>query len=166
MTDVDVEDFLAEPHIGVIATLRRDGRPYTVPVWHHWDGEHIWITGTTNRVWCRQLMADGRASLCVEALRPVPGHVGIDGHAEVLLADDHDIWPVNRAIVEKYVGRGDPANDGAVEAFLANMATEPRLLIRLTPESRRAIDMRVYEGKRADREHQATQGEVGGETSQ
>lgn len=67
-------------------------------------------------------MADGRTSLCVEALQPVPGHVGIDGRAEVLLADHVDIWPVNRTIVEKYVGRGDPANDAAVEAFLANMA--------------------------------------------
>ena len=27
----DVAEFLAQPHIGVLATLRRDGRPYTVP---------------------------------------------------------------------------------------------------------------------------------------
>ena len=41
------------------------------------------------------------------------------------------------------------------------MRTEPRMLFRLEPEDRRnavrAIDMRVYEGKRADREHQARQ---------
>ena len=63
---------------------------------------------------------------------------------------------------EKYVGRGDPANEAAVEAFLVNMKTEPRLLFRLAPEDRpnaiRAIDLRVYRGKRADREHQAAQG--------
>ena len=154
MSEADREAFLAEPHNGVVASLRRDGRPYTVPVWHHWDGSHVWLTGTESRVWCRQLRHDPRISLCVEASAPLPGHVGIDGTAEVLTADHFDIWPVTRVMVEKYLGRGDRGNDRAVEAFLANMATEPRLLIRITPEVWRAIDMRVYEGKRADREHE------------
>jgi hypothetical protein len=35
------------------------------------------------------------------------------------------------------------------------MQTEHRLLLELVPEVRRAIDMRVYRGKRADREYQA-----------
>jgi PPOX class probable F420-dependent enzyme len=155
MSPEDTEAFLAEPHVGVVASLRRDGRPYTVPVWHLWDGTQVWISGTESRVWCRQLMHDHRISLCVEALAPVPGHVGVDGTAEILRPPEFDIWPVSRRLVEKYVGRNDPANADAVEAFFANMQTEPRLLIRITPESWRAIDMRVYEGKRADREHQA-----------
>jgi hypothetical protein len=57
-------------------------------------------------------------------------------------------------LAEKYVGRRDPANAQAVDAFFANMQTEPRLLFRLRPKVLRAIDMRVYRGKRADREHQ------------
>jgi len=157
----DTDAFLAEPHVGVVASLRRDGRPYTVPVWHMWDGTNIWITGTESRVWCRQLMADPRISLCVEALTPVPGHVGIDGTAEILRQPEFDIWPMSRQLVEKYVGAApgpgqpiDPTKAEAVEAFFANMETEPRLLIRVTPEVWRAIDMRVYQGKRADREHQ------------
>ncbi len=154
MTERDQEDFLAEPHVGVVATLRADGRPYTVPVWHLWDGEHLWLTGTESRVWCRQLMHDGRLSLCIEALQPVPGHIDIDGTGEVLRLPDYDIWPISRRLVEKYVGKGDPANDVAAEAFFANMQTEPRLLIRVTPEVWRAIDMRVYQGKRADRNFQ------------
>ncbi len=155
MSQASQDEFLAEPHVGVVATLRRDGRPYTVPVWHLWDGTHVWLTGTESRVWCRQLMADPRLSLCIEALEPVPDHVDIDGTAEVLRPPDFDIWPISRRLAEKYVGRGDPANSEAVEAFVANMMTEPRLLIRITPEVWRAIDMRVYEGKLADREHQA-----------
>ena len=162
MSPGDTEAFLAQPHIGVVASLRRDGRPYTVPVWHLWDGTHVWITGTTSRVWCRQLMADPRMSLCIEAQAPVAGHVGIDGTAEVLQQPEFDIWPISRRLVEKYVGRGDPANAAAVDAFFANMQTEPRLLIRVTPENWRAIDMRVYEGKRADRQHQAQVRGVGG----
>ncbi len=151
--DPETQDaFLAEPHVGVVASLRQDGRPYTVPVWFHWDGEDVWLAGTDSRVWCRQIRRDARVSLCIEALAPVAGHIGIDGHAVVLDRDDFDIWPICQVLVEKYIGRNDPANTQAVEAFLANMRTEPRLLIRVRPEIWRAIDMRVYRGKRADRD--------------
>jgi PPOX class probable F420-dependent enzyme len=147
MTSDVLEQFLRQPHIAVLATLRSDGRPYTVPIWWLWKDGAFWLTGTTSRVWCRQLQRDPRASLCIEALQPVAGHVGVDGNVEAKLLPDFDIWPISRQLVEKYVP-DDP------DAFFANMRTEPRLLFRLTPEVWRAIDMRVYEGKRADRDHQ------------
>ena len=144
----DVAEFLAQPHVGVLATLRADGRPYTVPVWFlHADGA-FWISGTYERVWCKQLLADPRASLCVEALAPVAGHVGADGAVVVRELPGFDIWPRSRELVDKYV-----APDGRA-AFFANMQTEHRLLFELVPEVFRAIDMRVYRGKRADREFQ------------
>jgi PPOX class probable F420-dependent enzyme len=162
MAEADLAEFLTRPHIGVLSTLRRDGMPYTVPVWWLWDaddGGGFWLTGTTTRVWCRQLRADPRASLCIEASDPWTGHVGVDGHVTVHEPPEFDIWPVSTRLVEKYVGRGDAANRPAVDAFVANMKTEPRMLFRLAVEDRpnavRAIDLRVYRGKRADREHQA-----------
>ncbi|MBO6655359.1 MAG: pyridoxamine 5'-phosphate oxidase family protein [Pseudomonadales bacterium] len=149
-----LQTFLKEPHVGVIASLRQDGMPYTVPVWWLHDEGVFWLTGTTNRVWCKQLKSDPRCSLCIEALAPLPGHVGIDGTVEALELPAFDIWPISRQLAEKYVGRNDPSNDEAVDAFFANMQTEPRLLFRLTPSTWRAIDMRVYQGKKADREFQ------------
>jgi PPOX class probable F420-dependent enzyme len=167
MTPTDFTAFLREPHVGVIATLRANGAPYTVPVWWLWNtvdgtaGAHgyptgeLWITGTYSRVWCQQLMRDPRASLCIESGPPFTGHVEFDGNCELLEAPAFDIWPISRQLAEKYVGRGDPANAEALDRFFANMQTEPRLLFRLTPEVVRAIDMRVYRGKRADREFQS-----------
>lgn len=156
MSDEFRARFLTEPHVGVLATLRGNGLPYTVPVWWLWDGEAIWLTGTYSRVWCKQLLADSRASLCIEAMGASAGHIGIDGHATAHELPDFDIWPISRQLVDKYVGSvpgGDP------DAFFANMQTEPRLLFRLEPGERpnaiRAIDMRVYRGKRADRAFQA-----------
>jgi PPOX class probable F420-dependent enzyme len=151
------EEFMRQPHVGVISTLRRDGMPYTVPVWWLWKDGAIWLTGTYSRVWCKQLMHDPRASLCIEALAPVSGHVGVDGIATAFQRPTFDIWPISRELAEKYVGRGDPAKAAAVDAFFANMQTEPRLLFRLEPQVTRAIDMRVYQGKRGDREYQAAQ---------
>ena len=145
----DVTEFLAQPHVAVLATLRRDGRPYTVPIWFLHDDGAFWITGTYDRVWCKQLFGDPRASLCIEASAPVAGHVGVDGTVTAFELPDFDIWPISRLLVDKYVpvaGR---------DAFFANMRTEHRLLFRLEPEVFRAIDMRVYRGKRADREYQA-----------
>lgn len=153
----DVEEFLQQPHVAVLASLRRDGRPYTVPVWWLWKDGAFWLTGTTSRVWCKQLMKDPRASLCIEASAPKPGHIGVDGVVTPHLLPDFDIWPISRELAEKYVGRGDPARAPQVDAFFANMQTEPRMLFRLDPQVQRAIDMSVYEGKRADREHQAGQ---------
>lgn len=152
MNAADVETFLSQPHVGVLATLRRNGLPYTVPVWFHWDGHAAWITGTYERVWCKQLMADPRASLCVEAMSPAAGHVGIDGSVTVHELPDFDIWPISSLLVDKYVRT--PSGDTAANAFFANMQTEHRLLFRLEPDVFRAIDMRVYRGKRADRDFQ------------
>lgn len=149
------ERFLQEPIVGVIATLRRDGRPYTVPVWWLWHEGAVWLTGTTNRVWCKQLLHDPRISLCIESTGEFNGHIEVDGRATALQLPTDDIWPVSRLLVEKYVGRHDPERADAVEAFFANMRTEPRMLFRVEPDVWRAIDMSVYRGKRADRDHQA-----------
>ncbi len=171
MSPDDLAEYLHEPHVGVIASLKRDGSPYTVPVWWLWQpdpsaptypsgpltypGGDLWLVGTTNRVWCKQLMHDGRASLCIESGVPFTGHVEFDGVCETLTLPDFDIWPMCRRLAEKYVGRRDRANKDAVEKFYANMLTEPRLLFRMRPNVIRAIDMRVYRGKRADREYQS-----------
>ncbi|MEA2624070.1 MAG: hypothetical protein QOD06_115 [Candidatus Binatota bacterium] len=197
MKTEDLDWFLQQPIIGVLATLRRDGRPYTVPVWWLWHEGSLWLSGTYERVWCKQLARDPRASLCIETMpallgttapgdgarsstpSPVPGEGGAQapgegsgrvrvvpgegfaGHAEFdgpvtrRELPAFDIWPISRLLVEKYVGLGDPGRAPAVESFFANMQTEHRLLLELVPEVRRAIDMRVYRGKRADREYQA-----------
>ena len=149
----DVTEFLAQPHVAVLATLRRDGRPYTVPIWFLHDDGAFWITGTYDRVWCKQLFVDQRASLCIEAGGSSAGHVGVDGEVTIHELPEFDIWPISRRLVDKYVGTAQR------DAFFANMRTEHRLLFRLTPDVFRAIDMRVYRGKRADREYQARQPE-------
>jgi PPOX class probable F420-dependent enzyme len=150
-----LEDFLKQPHIGVIATLRRDGRPYTIPVFWLWKDGGFWLTGTTTRVWCRQLMRDPRCSLCIETMEPFPAHAEVDGRAAPFTLPDFDIWPIHHELAEKYIGRGDPANAQKIEDMLAIWKTEPRLLFRITPEVWRAIELRAYRGKRADQEYQA-----------
>ena len=149
--------FLEQPYVGVLASLRQDGRPYTVPVWWlHEDGV-FWLTGTQGRVWCKQLKNDPRCSLCIETSEPSARHIEVDGVAQARELPDFDIWPISARLARKYIGANSPF--GSAEKFVENMKTEPRLLFRLEPEVWRAIDLTVYRGKHSDREHQAAQRE-------
>ena len=156
-----LDDFLTRPIVAVISTVRRDGRPYQVPVWTVWhpaEGEaaervgpafregEFWLTGTYTRSWCKHIFHDSRVSLCIEASDPVARFASVDCTATPVEAKDHDIWPVSRELADKYVG----ARGGDVDAFVANMKTEPRLLFRLIPHFWRAIDLTVYRGSRGD----------------
>ena len=143
-----MSEFLARPHIGVSATLRRDGRPDTVPVWFLHVDDAFWITGTCERGWCKQLLADPRASLCVEATTPVAGHVGVDGSVIARELPDFDIWPISRQLVDKYV------TPERRDACFTNMQTDHRLPLELIAEVVRAIDMRIHRGQPANREFQ------------
>jgi hypothetical protein len=160
-----LDDFLTRPIIGVLATTRREGRPYQIPVWFLWkeadqasaapparvgpsfkDGV-FWITGTYTRVWCKHIFADPRVSLCIEAADPVARYVAVDCKAVPV---EQDIWPISTELARKYVGGRPGATEADVERFMANMKTEPRLLFRLTPLSWRAIDLTAYTGSRGD----------------
>jgi len=123
-------------------------------VWWLWKPDGIWIPGTYIRVCVQAVMHDPRASLCIvsgprwwarRVRWPLPRS-----------SADFDIWPISPRWPKSTSG-GRPANAAAVDSFFANMQTEPRLLFRLEPEVTRAIDMRVYRGKRGDREFQAGQ---------
>jgi PPOX class probable F420-dependent enzyme len=138
---------LEQPIIAVLATLRRNGMPYQVPVWFLWHDEAFWLTGTYARLWCRHLFADPRCALCIETTAPVARYVAVECEAAPVEPKQQDIWPVSRLLVEKYIG----TRGGDVEGFLARMRTEPRLLFRLTPRHWRAIDLTVYTSVRGDR---------------
>ncbi|MGK2964647.1 MAG: pyridoxamine 5'-phosphate oxidase family protein [Tepidiformaceae bacterium] len=159
----DREEFLKEPITGVVATLRADGRPYTVPVWWLWKEPSFWLVGTYPRVWCKQLMKDPRMSLCIERTEPWSGHIEIDGTAVARGPhNDFDIWPIYRELAAKFVGKNDPSRGAEVDAYLEGVKFEPRVLFEVTPEVWRAIDLRVYSGKRADREYAEKMRAAGG----
>ena len=150
-----LREYFEQPHSGVLATLRRDGTPYTIPLWYLWEGTvpddmhpsrnppqgHIWLTGSPTRIWCKHLLNNNSISFCIDTAGPPSQHVGVDGTVEPHMPDELDIWPIMRRIVEKYVGRGDPANDEAVEGYLTMMKSEVRMLFKVTPHRWRAVDL-------------------------
>ena len=48
----EVEEFLREPHPAVVATLRADGSPHSVPTWYDWtDGLVLMWRRFASRRW-------------------------------------------------------------------------------------------------------------------
>lgn len=103
-TNLRVEDlngFLAEPAVAVLATRREDGFVLLSPVWHEWrdGGFNVW-TGADD-VKARHLRRDPRASIVVAEHRPPLR--GVEVRGMVRLVEDGARETAIR-IASRYVG--------------------------------------------------------------
>jgi PPOX class probable F420-dependent enzyme len=101
LTVEDLDGFLDEPHVAVLATLRKDGSVLLSPVWHEWrdGGFNVW-TGA-NDVKARHLRRDPRASILVaESQHPLRG-VEVRGVAGI--SEDGAVETAVR-IASRYIG--------------------------------------------------------------
>jgi len=126
----DLEGFLDEPHVAVLATLRKDGSVLLSPVWHEWQdgGFNVW-TGA-NDVKARHLRRDPRATILVaESQHPLRG-VEVRGVARILQDGAFDTAV---RIASRYLGpeRG---------ARYVGSAGGNEVIVRLEPGELRAWD--------------------------
>ncbi len=125
--------FVAENRWGVLATLRRNGRPQLSNVGYAYDTDAgiIRISVTADRAKTRNLAADPRATLHV-ASKDFWTWVAVEGTAELtpVAADPGD------ATVDELVTyyRGTAGEHENWTAYRAAMVSERRLVVRLRPE--------------------------------
>lgn len=62
----DVRAFLDEPRFGVLATINADGSPQQTVMWYQVRGDTVMMNTKRGRKKDRNLLRDGRASLCIE----------------------------------------------------------------------------------------------------
>ena len=84
-------DLPGKTGLGVLVTIKRDGRPQLSNVTYLYDGERIRVSLTADRAKTKNLRRDPRASLYVNG----PGgrsYVVLEGKAELtpVAADEHD----------------------------------------------------------------------------
>jgi len=116
----------------VLATTRRDGSPYTSPVWFRWTGEAFEIVIALGDVKLRHLERDPRCSLVVfEAVAPFRG-VEVRGEATLTHCD---VTEIRRSIAGRYLG---PAGG---EHFAAARRSKPGVLLELVPVEPRVWDL-------------------------
>jgi PPOX class probable F420-dependent enzyme len=127
-----VRSLLEAPSPAVLATTRKDGSPYTSPVWFRWTGEAFEVVIARSDVKLRHLERDPRCSLLVfEAVLPFRG-VEVRGEASLTQGD---VTEARRSIAGRYLGR-----EGG-DRFAETRANKPGVLVRLVPEQPRVWDL-------------------------
>jgi PPOX class probable F420-dependent enzyme len=126
----DLDGFLDEPLVAVLATMRPDGSVLLSPVWHEWrdGGFNVWTGG--NDVKSRHLRREPRASIVVaESSFPTRG-VEVRGEARIVTASGTE---TAIRIASRYLGpeRG--------EAYVRKVGGND-VTIRLEPGELRAWD--------------------------
>lgn len=133
MSAGEARSFLeAGTRTGKLATVRSDGRPHVVPVWFVLDGSDVVFTTGRGTVKGRNLLRDGRASLCVDDERPPFAYVQVTGRVTATDgAEDLLKWATT--IAERYMGA--PRAD----EYGRRNAVPGELLVRLTPDRVRGV---------------------------
>ena len=95
-----LEAFLAPPRIAVLATLHGSGSPQISPIWYRYSEGRVTMSTTTETIKSRNILRDGRASVCVYSEPEAFEYATLSGTATVV--DDDSLWPETRAIVDRY----------------------------------------------------------------
>jgi PPOX class probable F420-dependent enzyme len=122
MTDVELRDFLAQPLIADIVTLKKDGSPQITPVDYYFDGTYLYFSTTTDRAKGRNVKRDNRIAV---SIRNENAHkvALFAGTADIL--DDRD-----HVLVRRIVARYTPPDK--VDGFLSSLEAN-RIILRMKP---------------------------------
>ena len=121
LTDAQTE-FLANPFVGAVTTLRKDGSPHTTVVWVDYDDGTVRFNTAVGRAKERHLRDDPRVSVTVVDPSNAYKWVSVTGRGELTTdgADEH----INK-LTKKYIDKDEYPFRGP---------GEQRIMIRVTPE--------------------------------
>jgi PPOX class probable F420-dependent enzyme len=99
-----VDEFLAQPNPAVIATVRPDGQPVSVPTWYVWEGGRVLVNMDESRKRLDYLRTEPRVALSVLAEGDWYSHVSLTGRV-VSLEEDPDLVDIDR--IARHYGSAD-----------------------------------------------------------
>ena len=114
----DVRELLLKPNPAVMATVRKDGSPVTVPTWYLLVEDRILLNLDKSRVRLQHIQRDPRVALSVMEAGNWTTHVSIQGRV-VEIVDDPNLDGID-SLARHYTGqnyfnREDPRVDAWVE---------------------------------------------------
>jgi PPOX class probable F420-dependent enzyme len=132
-TDFDPHALLAESRIGVLATLRADGRPQLSPVTPYYDRDKgiVYVSITEGRAKTKNLRRDPRAALEVTSADGW-GWATADGTAELIGPSTDPNGPEVDALVDYYRSAAGEHPDW--DEYRSVMVADRRVLLALHVE--------------------------------
>src|SRR5919201_3749529 len=128
MTDEERRAFLMDgTRTGILATVRRDGRPHAAPVWFTLDGDDLVFTTGESTVKGRNLRRSGRALIVVDESMPPYDCITVEGRVEIS-QDLDELLQWATVLGGRYMG------PDRAEEFGRRNAVRGELLVRLRPE--------------------------------
>ncbi len=99
----EVDELLRRPNPAVIATLRPDGSPHSVPTWYDWEDGRALLNMEDTRLRLGYMRRDPRVALTVLAEDSWYRHVSLLGRI-VSIEDDDSLDDIDRLAL-RYTGR-------------------------------------------------------------
>jgi PPOX class probable F420-dependent enzyme len=99
----EVDEFLARPNPAVVATLRPDGSPHSVPTWYDWEDGRALLNMDESRLRLSYMRRDPHTALTVLDEASWYKHVSLIGSI-VDIRDDPDLADIDRLAV-RYTGQ-------------------------------------------------------------
>ena len=127
MNQAEFQQFLMTgTRTGKLATVRADGRPHLAPIWFVLDGDDLVFTTWHTSVKAKNLLREGRASLCVDLEEPPYAFVIVEGTVTISQeTEELAYWA--RKIAARYMG------EALADVYGKRNAVEGEWLVRLTP---------------------------------
>ena len=116
----DAVELLRKPNPAVVATLRRDGAPVSVPTWYLWEDDRVLLNMDEGRVRLGHLRRDPRLTLSVLDRDSWYTHLTLLGHVTEI-REDVGLVDINR-LAQHYIDRDYP--DQERTRFTAVMQVE------------------------------------------
>jgi PPOX class probable F420-dependent enzyme len=120
--DEKARNFLEQPYVGTVTTLRQDGSPHSTIVWVDVDDDGLSFNTAAGRAKPRHLERDPRLSLLVVDPEDTYKWVSISGTAE--LTTDGADGQIDR-LAKKYLGKDE---------YPWRKPDEQRITVRINPE--------------------------------
>lgn len=122
LSQSELDAFLSEPHIAVVATTGPTGKPHAMPIWYLWrDGKVLFHTGADSKK-MRNLRGNDRVSVVVDSKVAPYKVVVVEGTAKEVAGDK----ALAKEVAIHYLG--------AVQGErYASQSTEPGTLVEVSP---------------------------------
>ena len=96
MSQAEMDAYLREPNLSHLSTVGPDGSPHVAPVWHHYDGEALFMLAEPKAVKIRNIRHEPRVSIAITTTVQPYSFLQFNGVAE--LSDQWDkelLWAMS-----------------------------------------------------------------------